>query len=81
MAIFSQNKCPAVKLEAFLAVMLNPVRNAVKGAPRSISAAEDQYKNIGLPNTLRTLGKYCSGSYSSSTSTRFKPLVIMLIGT
>ena len=39
-----------------------------------------QYKNIGLPSTLRTLGRYCSVSYNSSTSTRFNPLVMVLMG-
>ena len=35
---------------------------------------------MGLPSTWRTLGRYSLTSYSSLTSTRFRPLVTVLIG-
>ena len=79
MAIYSLNK-PGVIISKRSWVFLSPC-GSLSSAYREILRSGYQYKNIGLPSTLRTLGRYSSASYSSSTSTRFKPLVIVLMGT
>ncbi len=40
-----------------------------------------QYRNIGLPSTCLSMGRYASVSYSSSTSTRLTPSLVTEIGT